>query len=409
MKKVINALLKQMIKADHHGWFYEPVTDEVAAGYSAVVSKPMCFMVMREKSERWAYPYFDLFVNDFNLVFDNCYKFNQESSPVVAEARKIQEAGLALIEHGRAQVDPEKIAVPEDYQDDPEITLIITEIIKNFKPTIAPEVKAPAEEAQTEAMAPSENVEEAESKMEVVDVEPPPPPPPEPTYSYIGVLGHFEKDLAVVFENRIKNANIPNPFEHLTRILETEYAIPDAVVNNVAHGGVTASSASDSATPAPSSNIASSILQLASIRNAFVHTPIHLVAHQVTPEQYDASVNRFVEPMSAEVKSKVTRSLAVVKHHQLSFPVREDIKSIEFSKDEVIKAPLGLNQSEVKALASLNFDDLDLPFMKDLLKIENEYQSKLKKFEEAQKKMREELEAHRKEEDQLFDEWMSNL
>lgn len=40
----------QMVKLDHHGWFYEPVTDEVAPGYSQVITKPMCFMVMRGHS-----------------------------------------------------------------------------------------------------------------------------------------------------------------------------------------------------------------------------------------------------------------------------------------------------------------------------------------------------------------------
>jgi hypothetical protein len=126
------------------------------------------------------------------------------------------------------------------------------------------------------------------AQIEVEEVEAP-PPPPEPTYSYVGVLGHFEKDLANLFENRWKLSNLPNPFPHVTKILTSEETLPVPVDPFLTHQNLNPN-ASDSAAPATS---VSNPNTLASIRNAFFHQPINLIGHAITPETYEASINRY--------------------------------------------------------------------------------------------------------------------
>lgn len=45
-----------------------------------------------------------------------------------------------------------------------------------------------------------------------------------------------------------------------------------------------------------------------------------------------------------------------------------------------MKQPLGLSEAEKKALASLSLEGLDLSFVGGLLKLESDYQTKLKVF-----------------------------
>jgi bromodomain-containing protein 7/9 len=44
---------------DTHKIFYEPVTDEIAPGYSAVITNPMCFLTMKQKEKSGEYTNLD--------------------------------------------------------------------------------------------------------------------------------------------------------------------------------------------------------------------------------------------------------------------------------------------------------------------------------------------------------------
>lgn len=71
--------------------FLEPVTKEIAPDYFDVISQPMDISVIRRKSVRKEYVSRQQFVDDFNLIVDNCTKYNGATSgeyqtgPIVEE------------------------------------------------------------------------------------------------------------------------------------------------------------------------------------------------------------------------------------------------------------------------------------------------------------------------------------
>jgi Bromodomain len=78
---------------DRYNVFSEEVTDEEAPGYSDVVKYPMDFGKMRDKIKKGEYgsgsAAAKAFYNDFKLVFDNCFLYNDEGNEVTEEASRI--------------------------------------------------------------------------------------------------------------------------------------------------------------------------------------------------------------------------------------------------------------------------------------------------------------------------------
>lgn len=73
--------------------FAEAVTEEEAPGYYEIIEKPMDLSKMKQKVERGAYGSDSKAVeglyDDFLLMFDNCYKYNDEDGEVVHEASRL--------------------------------------------------------------------------------------------------------------------------------------------------------------------------------------------------------------------------------------------------------------------------------------------------------------------------------
>lgn len=78
---------------DDYSIFEKEVTDKDAPGYSSVVTNPMDFGKMRTKIETGEYgsgtEAATALYNDFKLVFDNCYLYNDEGNEVTEEASRI--------------------------------------------------------------------------------------------------------------------------------------------------------------------------------------------------------------------------------------------------------------------------------------------------------------------------------
>jgi len=78
---------------DGYSIFEDEVTDKEAPGYSSVVANPMDFGKMRKKVENDEYgsgsEAVTALYNDFKLVFDNCYLYNDEGNEVTEEASRI--------------------------------------------------------------------------------------------------------------------------------------------------------------------------------------------------------------------------------------------------------------------------------------------------------------------------------
>ena len=78
-------------RADEYEIFKEPVSESDVPGYREIITNPMDFGTMRSKIEQGKYGEGSdaaaKFYEDFLLVFDNCYQFNDGGGEVVDEAK----------------------------------------------------------------------------------------------------------------------------------------------------------------------------------------------------------------------------------------------------------------------------------------------------------------------------------
>jgi len=79
--------LERISRLDADHFFQQPVSDDYAPGYSAVVAAPMDFATMRRKQRRGAYGSWESLLGDVQLIVSNCLLYNGEES-VYSEAAK---------------------------------------------------------------------------------------------------------------------------------------------------------------------------------------------------------------------------------------------------------------------------------------------------------------------------------
>ena len=94
----LGKVLRQLRRADTHGWFGAPVTEDVAPGYSSVVRRPMDLGTMRAVLGRGEY---DLrphgFLRDALLVCANAVIYNAPGDEVARAALALARAALAAL------------------------------------------------------------------------------------------------------------------------------------------------------------------------------------------------------------------------------------------------------------------------------------------------------------------------
>ncbi|KAJ6587080.1 hypothetical protein DFH09DRAFT_1142523 [Mycena vulgaris] len=79
------------LKEHSSAWpFVKPVIAEEVADYYDVIKEPMDFKTMTEKLEANLYTSVETFLDDAQLVFDNCRRYNPEGSTYVKHANKIE-------------------------------------------------------------------------------------------------------------------------------------------------------------------------------------------------------------------------------------------------------------------------------------------------------------------------------
>jgi bromodomain-containing factor 1 len=106
-QKFLSALLRQVKKARDARPFLEPV-DPIKLNiprYFDIIVKPMDLGTMEQKLSRGAYGTAQEFIDDFNLMIDNCVKFNGPENPVTKMAKNIQ----ATFEKGIKSLPPEAV------------------------------------------------------------------------------------------------------------------------------------------------------------------------------------------------------------------------------------------------------------------------------------------------------------
>jgi hypothetical protein len=79
--------------------FIEPVSNETAPGYSDIVTMPVCLGGIKQRlmSGKYASTGAEGMKPDFDLLFKNCKKYNEEGSPIVDLARKLRDRCGTLI------------------------------------------------------------------------------------------------------------------------------------------------------------------------------------------------------------------------------------------------------------------------------------------------------------------------
>eukprot|EP01126_Amoeba_proteus_P042490 TRINITY_DN461_c0_g1_i16.p1 TRINITY_DN461_c0_g1~~TRINITY_DN461_c0_g1_i16.p1 ORF type:complete len:305 (-),score=67.37 TRINITY_DN461_c0_g1_i16:84-998(-) len=102
---------------DTYKFFHDPVTDEIAPGYSSVITTPMCFLTMKEKHKKEEYTNLDQIWDDFKLICDNCMKFNKSDTIYHLEAERMLIDGMKAANRAREKVgaqfyDPNKFYDP---------------------------------------------------------------------------------------------------------------------------------------------------------------------------------------------------------------------------------------------------------------------------------------------------------
>jgi hypothetical protein len=108
--KFLGALLRQVKKSKDAGPFLVPV-DPVKLNlprYFDVVSRPMDISTIEKKLNGSAYPVVQALVDDFNLMIDNCVKFNGLDNPVTKMGRNVQ----VTFEKGMKTLPPEQQVSP---------------------------------------------------------------------------------------------------------------------------------------------------------------------------------------------------------------------------------------------------------------------------------------------------------
>lgn len=95
---MLDNLLKAIEKRDPQQFFAWPVTDNIAPGYSSIISQPMDFSTMRQKIEDNMYTNLQDFVADFKLMCTNAMEYNHVDTVYYKASKKLLHAGLKLMQ-----------------------------------------------------------------------------------------------------------------------------------------------------------------------------------------------------------------------------------------------------------------------------------------------------------------------
>jgi len=97
LNAILEYLLKELEKKDPQEIFAWPVNDIIAPGYSNMVKEPMDFSKMHRKLDNDEYSSLSEFKRDFELIVENCKKYNTEDTVYYKAAKKIKYSGKKIM------------------------------------------------------------------------------------------------------------------------------------------------------------------------------------------------------------------------------------------------------------------------------------------------------------------------
>uniref|UniRef100_A0A3Q2ZD09 Bromodomain containing 1a n=1 Tax=Kryptolebias marmoratus TaxID=37003 RepID=A0A3Q2ZD09_KRYMA len=104
---LLRALLDQLQAKDQARIFTQPVDVNEVPDYLDHIKHPMDFSTMRQRVDAQGYNNFDQFEADFNLIVENCMKYNSKDTYFYRAAIRLRDQGGVLLR--KARRDAEKI------------------------------------------------------------------------------------------------------------------------------------------------------------------------------------------------------------------------------------------------------------------------------------------------------------
>ncbi|XP_039951270.1 bromodomain-containing protein 7 [Bactrocera tryoni] len=93
LNKLLDHLLRFLEKRDPHQFFAWPVTDDIAPGYSSIITKPMDFSTIRQKIDDSEYSTLTEFTDDFKLMCENAIRYNHVDTVYNKAAKRLLQVG----------------------------------------------------------------------------------------------------------------------------------------------------------------------------------------------------------------------------------------------------------------------------------------------------------------------------
>ncbi|XP_066524238.1 bromodomain-containing protein 1b isoform X1 [Hoplias malabaricus] len=116
---VLRSLLDQLQEKDQAKVFAEPVSIKEVPDYLDHISHPMDFSTMRNRINTHGYKNLDEFEDDFNLIINNCMKYNAKDTFFHRAAMRLRDHGGVILRKARRNVEqigfdfPSGIHLPE--------------------------------------------------------------------------------------------------------------------------------------------------------------------------------------------------------------------------------------------------------------------------------------------------------
>lgn len=98
VSKLLDHLLRALEKKDPHQFFTWPVTDDIAPGYSSIITNPMDFLTIRQKVDENLYSSLQEFGDDFKLMCENAIKYNHVETVYHKAAKRLLHVGARMLQ-----------------------------------------------------------------------------------------------------------------------------------------------------------------------------------------------------------------------------------------------------------------------------------------------------------------------
>ncbi|XP_057711178.1 bromodomain-containing protein 1 isoform X2 [Corythoichthys intestinalis] len=109
---LLRAVLDQLLLKDQARIFTQPVDVNEVPDYLDHIKRPMDFSTMRQRVDAQEYSNFEQFQADFDLIVNNCMKYNSKDTYFYRAAVRLRDQGGAVIR--KARRDAEKIGFDAD-------------------------------------------------------------------------------------------------------------------------------------------------------------------------------------------------------------------------------------------------------------------------------------------------------